>query len=108
MPPGAIVTTEAPGVTAAPEVADCASIETVHGPEPSPASVRDTSSALRAVPVASRKPYESEAGSAKSLGSFAAATLIRPPPSSKTDASCVRAVFPQAGPAVVIRADLTC
>ncbi len=44
----------------------------------------------------------------KSFGSSAAATLTSPPPSSSTDASCVRAVSPHAGPAEDISADLTC
>ena len=48
-----------------------------------------------------------ETGSVKSRGSAARGRLTRPPPSSSTDASLVRAVSPQAGPAVETRADLT-
>jgi hypothetical protein len=43
----------------------------------------------------------------KTLGLSAVETSIRPPPSRVTGASTVRAVFPQAGPAVEISADLT-
>ena len=103
------MTTEAPGLTAAPVLADWAAIETVHAPAPPPASESETSSDRLALPaLASRKPNESDDGVAKSFGSFAASTFTSPPPSSSTDASCVRAVSAQAGPAVVISADLTC
>ncbi len=109
VPPGGTVTIAASGVTDAPELADCASIETVQAPAPPPASLSETNSGLRAPALAVfRKPNESELGLAKSFGLFAVATLTRPAPSSSTEASCVRAVLPQAGPAVVIRADLTC
>ena len=74
-----------------------------------PASESESSNAFRGAPVVvSRKPNESDEGSEKSFGVFAAATSIRPPPSSKTDASCVREVSPQAGCAEVISADFTC
>ena len=53
-------------------------------------------------------PKESEAGSLNSFGSSAACTLISPLPSRSTDASCVRNVSPQAGPAVDMSADFTC
>ena len=51
---------------------------------------------------------ESDCGSVKIFGSFAAATFASPAPSSSTGASCVRAVSPHAGPDVDISADLTC
>ena len=44
----------------------------------------------------------------KTIGLSARPTLIRPAPSIRTEASVVRLVSPQAGPAVDISADLTC
>ena len=44
----------------------------------------------------------------RASGRWRAATLTRPPPSSSTEASLVRAVSPQAGPAEDISADFTC
>ena len=44
----------------------------------------------------------------KTRGLSALSTLISPAPSSVTGASFVRAVFPHAGPAVVMSADLIC
>jgi len=50
---------------------------------------------------------ESDCGSVKIFGSSAARTFVSPAPPSSTGASCVRAVSPHAGPAVVISADFT-
>jgi hypothetical protein len=73
VPPGGTLTIEAPGVTVAPGLADCASIETVQAPAPPPASLSETSSALRASAwLVFRKPNESELGLAKSFGLSAA------------------------------------
>ncbi len=53
-------------------------------------------------------PNDSDCGAVKIFGSSAVRTFASPAPSSSTDASCVRAVLPHAGPAVPISADLTC
>ena len=53
-------------------------------------------------------PKDSEPGSVKISGLSAAWTFTSPAPSSSTDASCVRALFPQAAPAVDISADFIC
>ena len=60
----------------------------------------------RALPTR-RSPKESDAGSVKSFGSSAAGMFTNPAPWSSAEASCVRAVFPQALPAVDINADFT-
>ena len=82
---------------------------TDHVPAPPPASVICRSVPRDAAPpVMSSSPSESDAGSVKTCGLSARATLISPAPSSVTGASCVRSVLPHAGPAVDISADLTC
>ena len=92
-----------------PVVAAWGASETVQVPAPSPASAAVSSSDERCTPVeTSIRAKESDWGSVKSLGSFAFRTSASPAPSSRTDASCVRAVSPHAGPAVDISADFTC
>ena len=108
LPPGATVITGGSS-SDAPAVADCGRSSTVHVPAPPPASWTVKSICLRAAPFAGlTSPNESEAGSLKMRGSSAAWTLISPAPSSSTEASFVRNVSPQAGPAVDMSADLTC
>src|SRR5690242_15142144 len=98
-----MVTTDAPGTTVAPLLADCACTETVHEPAPPPASESEIRRDLTAPPpLASMKPKDSEDGLANSFGVFAAMTFTRPAPSRSTGASRVRAVSAQAGPALVI------
>ncbi len=81
------------------------STPTCHAPAPPPASVTRSS---RPALADRRRPNESDAGSVKIFGSAAPGSDTSPAPSSSTDASAVRAVSPQAGPAVDISADFTC
>ena len=92
----------------APAVADCGASSTFHVPAPPPASETTTSCDFSAPWFPFRSPNESEPGSEKRSGWSALSTLMRPAPSSVTGASCVFAVFPHAGPAVVMSADLIC
>ena len=106
-PPGP---SSAAGGTAivAPFVALCGWREIDHVPAPPPASETSRIRPRDAAPfVMSSSPSEIDAGSVKTCGLSARATLISPAPSSVTAASFVRSVFPQAGPAVDISADLT-
>ena len=92
-----------------PLVCDCGASDTVQLPAPSPASETVSSIDERCAPVETSIFWnESDCGSVNTFGSSAVSTLVSPAPSSSTGASCVRAVSPQAGPAVDISADLTC
>jgi hypothetical protein len=91
-----------------PAVCTCGTTAAVHVPKPLPASDSVTSCERRCAPVeTSTRWNDSDCGSVKIFGSVAAATFASPAPSSRTDASCVRAVSSQAGPDVDISADLT-
>src|SRR5437868_3867538 len=91
-----------------PDVCDCGANETAHSPAPSPESETVSSNDLRCAPGdTSMRWNDSDCGSVKIFGSSAASAFARPAPSSSTGASCVRAVFPHALPAVDISADFT-
>src|SRR5207244_650165 len=107
-PPGPTSTAPVTSI-ATPVVCACGATDTVHVPAPPPASEIVSSIDFFCEPVeTSIFSYESDCGPVRILGSPAAATSARPAPCSHTGASCVRAVSPHAGPAVDIRADLTC
>ena len=87
---------------------DCGFTSTVQVPAPSPASATASRSDFDAGPrLTFRSAYESDTGSVKSFGSFAAMTLMSPEPAVSTGASTVRAVSAQAVAAVDTSADLT-
>jgi hypothetical protein len=106
-PPGATDTEPATSICT-PELCACGASATVQVPEPLPASVSVSSIDFRCGPVETSIPWnDSDCGSVKIFGSSAAETFASPAPSRSTGASFVRAVSPQAAPAVDIRADLT-
>src|SRR3954454_110629 len=91
-----------------PEVCAWGATETVQVPPPAPASERVSSWLVCWSPgVTSILWNESDCGSVKISGLLADATSVSPEPSRSTDASCVRAVFCHAAPAVDMSADLT-
>ena len=76
---------------------DCGFTSTVQVPGPSPASVTASSSDLDTGPrLTFRSANESDTGSVKSFGSFAATHVRQPQPAGMTGASTVRAVSAQA------------
>ena len=99
----------APGTTiSTPAAATGACTSIVHVPAPPPASATASRSDFDAVPwLTFTSANESETGSVKSLGSFAASTSASPDPAVSTGASTVCAVSAQAVAAVETSADLT-